>query len=191
MSLPQSISQKHAVFNPINLDDECFKYAIGARLFPNDKMYNIYCQKYKVQIEQSFDWSGIPFPTPESQIIIFEENNDANVNIYALVEENKVFRYRASTNYNASPNHCFDLLRLRDKDKSHFYVYIKDLYRLIGRQKNQRRCKKFICRACMTVCWTQEALDKHQRFCAKYKSAEAVMPSDEKRQNIVEYKWSE
>lgn len=61
--------------------------------------------------------------------------------------------------------------------------------KLIGEQKFRKKVKKFICNACLTICWNKKSFDNHQRSYAEYKPALAVMPDEEKWHNVVEYKY--
>lgn len=69
INAPISIIRKNAIINPLSSDGKCFMYAICTKLFGgNDKYYYCNWGEYKEQIEQSYNWDGISFHTPDSQI---------------------------------------------------------------------------------------------------------------------------
>ena len=90
LPIPDKIGGKNACMNITNFDDECFKWAILAKLHPvenNPQRLNHY---KKWENELNFD--GIEFPVSPSQVPKFEAQNlKVSVNIYGLVKKSNNF----------------------------------------------------------------------------------------------------
>jgi len=71
--LPENIMWKKAVINPMNIDDECFKWAILARHVPVGNHNHVGRNYYNE--EHRYDFSELSSPTPISEICIFERRN--------------------------------------------------------------------------------------------------------------------
>lgn len=73
LPLPASIDRKRATINPQNSDQQCFKWAILAKHVTEQPKYRVgvnYCQHI-----DKYNFDGISFPTPLSDVKIFERNN--------------------------------------------------------------------------------------------------------------------
>ena len=81
--LPKWLANKNAIINPLNEDQECFKWAVIAaspweKIGKNpQRVFNL--KKY----ELDFDWSGIKFPVSVKDIKGFESENKISVNLLA------------------------------------------------------------------------------------------------------------
>ncbi|XP_022162712.1 uncharacterized protein LOC111028391, partial [Myzus persicae] len=81
--LPESISKKKGVINPKNIDECCFKWAILARHASGNNRCRVDINYFNE--EHRYDFSGLSFPSPISEIPIFEKrNDDTTVNVYGL-----------------------------------------------------------------------------------------------------------
>ena len=86
LPIPGKIGNKKACLNITNFDDECFKWAILAKLHPVENNANRVNQYKKWENELNFD--GIEFPVSSSQILKFEAQNlKISVNVYGLVKK--------------------------------------------------------------------------------------------------------
>ncbi|KAL4142028.1 hypothetical protein QTP88_004560 [Uroleucon formosanum] len=87
IELPAYIDRKRATINPQNIDHECFKWAILARHVTenlSDKYKYCVGENYKKH-EDKYNFEGITYPTPLSDVAKFEKNNNnVSVNIYGL-----------------------------------------------------------------------------------------------------------
>lgn len=79
---------KKAVSNMSNKDNKCFMYSICTRLIENNRD-NRRVSNY-TSLTDKFDFSGLSWPTPITEIFDFENKNTASVNVYALDKENNV-----------------------------------------------------------------------------------------------------
>ncbi|KAL4112345.1 hypothetical protein QTP88_016154 [Uroleucon formosanum] len=87
IELPAYIDRKRGTINPQNMDQECFKWAILTRHVAENLS-----DKYKYEVgrnykkhEDKYDFEGISFPTPLSDIRKFEKNNNnVSINVYGL-----------------------------------------------------------------------------------------------------------
>lgn len=144
IELPAYIDRKRATINPQNIDQECFKWAILARHVTenlSDKYKYCVVENYKKH-EDKYNFEGITYPTPLSDVAKFEKNNNnVSVNIYGLdrkIQSPKSPRYEVYPLRVVDvekPNH-FDLLLIMDGDNSH-YIYISNFSRLIRAQKTR------------------------------------------------------
>jgi len=154
IQLPKFIEWKRATINPQNIDQQCFKWAILAKHVTGSAICRI-GENYK-QYESMYNFEGITFPTPISDIYKFEKNNSkVSVNVYGL--EKKFQPPRKYPTYEVYPlrvvdeekaNH-FDLLLVKDKDNPH-YVYISNFSRLIRAQKTRHTERVVFCKRCFT-----------------------------------------
>jgi len=83
IELPMFIERKRGTINPQNNDEECFKWAILAKHVTRTTVCRI-GENYK-QHENKYNFDGISFPTPLSDIPKFEKNNvNVSVNVYGI-----------------------------------------------------------------------------------------------------------
>lgn len=91
--LPQAIESKKAVINVQNFNDHrCFAYAMVTRsLYELEpKIKNLHrIGHYTEGRMRIFNFQDIRFPTPFSDITIFERNNDVAINVYSVDDEGK------------------------------------------------------------------------------------------------------
>ncbi|KAF0702047.1 Uncharacterized protein FWK35_00037132, partial [Aphis craccivora] len=197
--LPENIMRKKAVINPMNIDDDCFKWAILARHVPVGH-HNRVGQNYYNE-EHRYDFSELSSPTPISEIHIFERRNKGvSVNVYGLKpgkggkvgkgekdekvgKESVVYPIRVVENEKAEH---FDLLVIEGSERLH-YTYISNFSRLVRSQKTSHESRLFICKRCFTSFDEQvkknklrgnEALQQHMRLCGLNKPILPVMPEE-------------
>ena len=150
--LPAFIDNKHATINPQNNDQQCFKWAILARHVTNQTKFRV-GDNY-IQHQEKYNFDGITFPTPMSDIPKFEKNNNVSVYVYGIdrkIQPSKSPRYEVyplRVVQEEKPNH-FDLLLVVDGDNSH-YVYISNFSQLIRRQKTKYTERVVFCKRCFT-----------------------------------------
>ncbi|KAL4123057.1 hypothetical protein QTP88_015289 [Uroleucon formosanum] len=83
IELPKSIERRRATINPHNTDQQCFKWAILARHVTEQPVYRV--GKNYSEHENKYNFEGISYPTPMTDIKIFEKNNrGVSVNVYGL-----------------------------------------------------------------------------------------------------------
>ncbi|KAL4134705.1 hypothetical protein QTP88_006428 [Uroleucon formosanum] len=147
--LPNYIKNKKAVINPQYIDQNCFKWLIPAKhVLGNNK--NLAGENY-TSLEEKYNFSGLTFPTPITEIKIFEKNNlNVSVNVFGLKHEKnkKHIVYPLKIVEEEKKDH-FDLLLITDGDKSH-YTYISNFSRLIRSQKTSHTENVKFCKRCFT-----------------------------------------
>ncbi|XP_026819198.1 uncharacterized protein LOC113557856 [Rhopalosiphum maidis] len=81
--LPAYIDRKRGTINPQNVDQQCFKWAVLAKHVTGPAVNRI-GENYR-QHEDKYNFNGISFPTPLSDVKKFEYNNPTvSVNVYGL-----------------------------------------------------------------------------------------------------------
>jgi hypothetical protein len=128
--------------------------------------------------ENLYDFSGLKFPTPITDIKIFEWNNlNGSINVYGLKQKKKnhiIYPLKVVDEENKDD---FDLLLITDRDKSH-YIYISNYSRFVRAQKTYYKEKVLFCKRCFTLfdnqplkntLYGQAALDQHNLICGVHK----------------------
>ncbi|XP_063243245.1 uncharacterized protein LOC134542708 [Bacillus rossius redtenbacheri] len=187
LPLPPSIAIKHAVLNPQNEDQECFKWAIISKFVGGFNVCRV-DQRY-LNLETQFNFDGLDFPTPVKQINVFERHNPTvSVNVYTLGEENKVVPIRV---VDEEKQQHFDLLLISDVDHKH-YCLITDFSRLIRSQVTNHNERIYICKRCfksfddqlrVTGMTGQQCLEQHRRYCVPHAPVRVEMPLPDKDGN--------
>ncbi|VVC46506.1 Hypothetical protein CINCED_3A013859, partial [Cinara cedri] len=187
IQLPLSIQNKRAVINPKNIDEECFKWAILAKHVTGINRYRV--GSNYTEHENKYNFSGITFPTPLSDIKKFEKNNsNVSVNVYGLREQKKikgsVYTVFLLKVVNEEKTGHFDLLIVTKEGKSHC-AYISTFFRLVRSQKTAHNGEVIFCKRCFTAFDNrprmklsgQAALDQHKLICGEHKPIIPKMPA--------------
>ena len=157
--IPESLWFKKVVANMEIYNDESFKYAVVRSLNPVKENPQWITTNFREQTEE-YNWDGISFPTPLSQIETFEKNNNVLVNVFRWDE----FGERAyPIRIPYGPNNPRALLILIDECKGH-YVVIKSMQGLFRKQTG-RGGRTFYCNNCMAPFSKDETLQKHIVSC--------------------------
>ena len=97
-------------------------------------------------MKDKYNYEGINYPASYEDIKVFEENNKIGVVVYAIDEENCIIKeYHGNKEYLL--NERIYLLRIEDKEKSHF-VYIKHIHRLLNKNHYMTGVGKIMCPYC-------------------------------------------
>ena len=124
IQLPSYIERKRSIINPQNNDQQCFKWAIIARHISSDNKYRV--NEEYIKHEEKYNFEGISFPTPLTDIVKFQKNNPkVSVNVYGL--DKKFQPPRKYPTYEVYPLRVvdeekadhFDLLMITYGDNSH------------------------------------------------------------------------
>jgi len=141
--------------------------------------------KYTTEIWEQFDFTGIRYPTPFTDIKIFERNNSASVNVYGLEKDQRdqYYVYPIRISENLIVNRHFDLLYIQEETsnevKGH-YCFITDLARLVVGQITSDGRRIFVCRRCLIHFGRQDLLDSHEPLCSSRDPIRSRMPRDDK-----------
>ena len=98
--------------------------------------------------------SGSQNPVDIKNIGKFEHRNNISLNEYGY-EDKKIFPLRINTVTVA--RHHVNLLYITPGEKSH-YVLVKEVSRLVLRQYNNDKNKKYFCQYCLHGCTSEEVL---------------------------------
>ena len=120
------LAHKKSIINPLNEDQECFKWtAIVASRWEDIDRNPQRISKLK-KFEPDFDWSGIGFPVSFRDIKGFEFRNQILINILAI-EGRQIYICRKGGNYERAIN----LMFITESNRKH-HVMIKSLSRLLS-----------------------------------------------------------
>lgn len=154
IQLPPHINNKRATINPQNNDNYCFKWAVLAKHVTGSNKHRVGENYYRH--ENKYNFSELAFPTPWSEVNIFEKNNPSvSVNIYGVKKTSQpslkhsnyhIFPLKIVDNEKADH---FDLILITDNEKNH-YVYISNFSRLIRSQTTLHGHSVYYCKRCFT-----------------------------------------
>jgi hypothetical protein len=188
IQIPKGIAGKHAVINPQNNDNNCFRYSVcvSKALDDNHPERVTVLNKYM----DRFNWDGLPnnMPVSISDIRKFERNNPkVSVGVYGLSKEKFIYEVFPIKHVPDEKETHIDLLFMEEEGKQH-YAYISDFDRLVSNQLSRHKTATKICKRCLTVHQSAEKLWEHQKDCNKNPVAKVVMPEpyEDKQGNIVQ-----
>ena len=176
--LPEWLARKKAIINPLNKDQECFKWAvIVASRWEDINRDPQRISKLK-KFEADFDWSGIGFPVSFRDIKGLEFRNQILINILAI-EGRQIYICRKGGNY----EHVINLMLIMESNRKH-YVAIKSLSRLLSSQNTKNKGKEYFCTNCLQGFKEEASRDEHVGYCKNNESVRIEMPH---KRPIVEY----
>ena len=103
LPLSEWLVHKKAIINPLNKDQECFKWAVIAASRWEDINKNPQRISKLKKFEVNFDWSGIGFLVSFRDIEGFESRNQISINILAI-ESRQIYICRKGGNYELAIN---------------------------------------------------------------------------------------
>ena len=179
--LPPFIAKKNIVINMRNDDTQCFKWAVIRALNPVDRNPNRITNELKKQTEK-YNWEGISFPTKLTEIKIWENNNNFNVNVFSHDETEKEI-YTSRLGELKEPDETINLYL---HDDNHYCV-IRDLNRLVSSQLNKTGHAKDLCLRCPNFFRKpskkdredpnkKSVLERHMEICSGEKLQHVVYP---------------
>ena len=134
--MPEWLSNKNAIVNMKNKDNECFKWAVTQSLFPSKKNAGRITKKLR-EDSKKLSWEGVEFPTPVWPLAYkkFENNNNVGLSVYSH-DEKGVYVVR-------NPERLFPrvarLFLLRGEGEESHYCVVRDVSRLMSSQRKDRR----------------------------------------------------
>lgn len=169
------IADKHAVINPQNNDNFCFKWALLARYVKGkhvERVNDRYCL-----LSNKFNFDGITFPVSLKDVGKFEKNNHrVSINVYGIDKDNNIFPLKVCTD--EFENH-FDLLLLKNDSGISHYCYISHLSKLLRSQVTKNHSKMIFCKRCLSHFQghnREDKLLKHKNNCNLNKPIRVKMP---------------
>ena len=149
ISLPKFIQKKNAVINIKNKDNKCLRWAMKAAKFPVE-VHPERTSKYPKDIDDGFDFTGISFPTPLSEIPEVERLNNIAINVLNYNEKKKTDKINILyvSELEEENVHKINLLHARKGDATH-YCYVKSLSRLLYGQQQSNGHHYHYCVRCL------------------------------------------
>jgi len=168
---PKYLADKKAIINLKNEDNQCFKWCWARALNPVEKNSQRATEELRKQAE-ALNGNGITFPVTLKEIDKFERNNtDLSVNVFGY-EKGFVYPLRISKH---ERKHAVDLLLISNDSINH-YCLINNLSRLLSGQVSNNQKSRLFCRRCLNSFRSNEALDKHKRYCNVHAAVWLKMP---------------
>ena len=175
------------VVNIKNKDNKCFLWSVFAKLHPAKD----HCERVAkyTPYEDELNMKDIKYPVTKHDLVRFEKQNpDYAIYVWYLSDKKDKFSLRpmfTSQYKNEEGNKTIiDLLYLDNGETTH-YCLIKDLNSYLYSKSNN---KGFVCRNCLHMASTQQALDNHKIRCLSNIACVTKMPEKEKGKNILKFK---
>ena len=157
--LPKAVKNKKAVVNVKNKGDRCIVWTILAAIF---KVAKDPQRPSKYPQDHGFDFTGIDYPTPISQISRIEKQNPLAINVFGWDNAHAcVIIHRLSDAARARTT--VNMLLIEKAGKFH-YTWIKDLNRLLYDQSKHQHRKHF-CERCLHGYTREDLLEAHKPDC--------------------------
>ncbi|XP_057308929.1 uncharacterized protein LOC130647182 isoform X2 [Hydractinia symbiolongicarpus] len=114
IELPKWIASKKAIINPVNEDEECFKWGVIASLHNAEMGRNPNQISHMQRYVDLYNWQDIEFPTTIKDISKFEKNNtDIALNVlYVMGKKINILR---RSEHNIGRNKQVNLLLITDE----------------------------------------------------------------------------
>ena len=154
--LPAAVRHKKAVINVKNKDDHCLRWALRSALFPAcDNVDRL--SKYPTNDGLSFE--GIDAPTPISQILRVEWQNNLAINVFGW--DKGVIVHPISKQPEDMPRVNVLLI---EKDSKFHYAWIRNLDSLLYDQ-NKYKGRTYFCERCLHGYCREDLLAAHKPEC--------------------------
>ena len=178
LPLPEWLAHKKAIINPLNKDQECFKWAVIAASRWKDIDSHPERISKLARFKADFDWSGIGFLVSIKDIKKFELKNRISINLL-VIEDRQIYICRKGGNY----EHVINLVLITESNRKH-YIAIKSLSRLLSNQNTKHNEKEYFCMNCLHGFKEEKSRNKHIGYCKDNESVRIEIPH---KAPIVEY----
>ena len=170
LSLPDWFERTKAIINPLNIDEECFKWAVIEAL----EWQNINSHPKRVsnlsKFANKYNWSGLTFPVTAKDIKIFEMNNNISVNVLS-VEDKEIYICRKGDKRDREIN-----LMLISENGRYHYTAVKSSSRLLRSSNTKHKCKQYFCTNCLQGFTQELRRNQHQVYCKNKETVRVEMP---------------
>ena len=177
------LSNKKALINMQNEDEECFKWCVLRALNPKDTNPGRIDKDLKSK-QDTINMKGIRYPVDFRGIDRFESQNpNISLSVVGYNEKDKTINPLKRSNYTGC-EHDIVLLLLKgwkkgengeEKENSH-YVLVKNMSALIASQINSHKGTCNICLNCFSGYGDIKALNKHKEYCYNNECVKILMP---------------
>ena len=184
MPLDPYLTNKKALINMKNEDEECFKWCVLRALNPKDEHAERIDKDLKSK-QDSINMDGIRYPVNFRAIDRFEKQNpNISISVVGYNEEERVYPLR--TSIYTKRDHNIVLLFLKKaveeengeiKEKTH-YVLVKNKSALIASQINNHKGRREFCLNCFNSFNSPKALEAHKEYCYENESVKLNMPPE-------------
>lgn len=187
INLPKFLSDKKAIINVQNKDQQCFKWAVLSAIYQpksNSSMQSSYAQYHS-----KLNFKGLSFPIKLNDINKFEQiNQSISINVYFFEPNDKKIRPLRLTKEQKTQHihllllsNCLESsLNFVNPFVNYHYCWIKNLSRLITSQVTKNGHKHFFCDRCLNHFTSSVKLEKHRIHCINQNDCEIKMPPDGK-----------
>ena len=177
--LPKHLSDKKAVINIQNKDENCFMWCIALAISPTETNPQRVDKNLK-EVAKTLNMKGIRAPTPIDDIEKFENQNpDIAVVVLGLNEFNNVIPLRPSK-FTIERKHFVLLLLIKDH-----YTLVNSSSKLISSQHSKNKGKTFTCWNCLNFFRDKDKFLYHRDQCQNHNPQTLTMP---KAGTFVEFK---
>ena len=182
--LPYWISNKKAIVNIKNNDEQCFLWCILRYLYPIDKNKERLTDLKKYEF--SVNTKGNSFPMKLKDISKFEKLNPSlpGINVFSD-DKNKIFHALRMAEKDCL--NTIDLFLYEEEGKFH-YTLIKNISRLLRSQITLRTNEPIqMCKKCFSHFTNYELLEKHIKYCSNNETVCVKMPKQNTFLNFKNY----
>ena len=172
--LPDWISNKKAIINIQNKDQNCFIWCILRYLYPNEKYATKLTDLKKYEF--SLNTEGIDFPMKLKNISKFEKLYPSlpGITVFSVNDNKKFYPLRMAEK---DCLNTIDLFFYEEDGVSH-YSLIKNFTRLVKTQiTSSKNGSVFVCKKCFTHYTKYELLQKHISYCSTNETVSVRMPT--------------
>ena len=178
--LPAAVRHKKAVVNVKNKkDDHCLQWALRSALFPACDNVD---RPSKYPTNDGLSFEGINAPTPISQILRVERQNNLAINVFGW--DKGVIVHHISKQPEDMPKVNVLLI---EKDSKFHYAWIKDLNRLLYDQSKHKECKHY-CFQCLHGYTREDLLAAHKPECRGISQTAVRVEMPEEGKNKLAFK---
>lgn len=166
VNIPQKIKLMRSIINYTHRRNKCFLYAVCVGLMPQMR------QSLYTTLLSCLNYEMLSFPTPLSEISLFEKINDISVHVLGY-ENNEFYMLRRAKSRRTLHVNLLYLDDSENNEEGH-YLTITNFNALFVTNKNR---KAVYCDNCLNGFNSEEILLEHISYCLKYPSQAIQMPS--------------
>ena len=185
MPLLKFIQSKKAVVNIKNKDDRCLRWVIKAAKF-SVRQNAERPSKYPKDADDGFDFTGISFPTPLTEIPKVEAQNNARINIFGYDERTKKINILHVSEHEGKDALEVNTLLMQKDMKSH-YCYVKSLSALLCSQQQSMKHHVHYCKRCLKGFSSEHVLRNHAEHCKGSAARPTRIEMPEKGKNTLKF----
>ena len=184
MPLPKFIQSKKTVVNIKNKDDKCLRWVMKAAKFPV-KFHPERPRKYSKDTDDGFDFTGISFSTPLTEIPKVEAQNNARINVFGYDERTQKINILHVSEHDGEDALEVNALLMQKDMKSH-YCYVKSLSALLRNQQQSDHHVHY-CKRCLKGFSSEHVLRNHVEHCKSSVGRPTRIEMPEKGKNTLKF----